>query len=543
MSLVLLLVYLHLLGLAGAILALVIRAKRKSLKFLQGPPSPSLLLGHESEFNSVRKVGSLEDNWFNEYGTAFRTAGCYGEDILMLSDPRGLQHIFHKSAYRYPKPKDINNITLKLFGPGLVVVGGETHHRQRKLLNPAFSAAQTKPFAEVFASCATSLARKWQDEIVAKKAPGQPGTIIDTVRWLPNMALDALGESLFEYEFGALEGTRISVLCDIIRDLFIDSRNVNEFRLLRQAAYRFLPTSIARLLDIKKTKQDKRFAHWLKTSRGIADELVKSKTEGSGTDGRNDFMSILSRALYVNVPEKGMSPSEALSQMATVIFAGHETTASTLSWIFYEVAMHPKEQEILFKEIKSVREQTGNANEPLLVKDLEGMAHLNRVIRETLRFHPIVPDLFREADVDDVIPLDNPVVDASGSVLTQVPVVKGQRVHASIYGYNRNKELWGEDADQWNPNRFTNNKKPTTLGMFGNLMTFSGGVRGCIGWRFAILEMQVVLATLIESFVFSIPEGVEVEQVRPGLGSPMRKGRWAEGTQMPLMVALRAGGL
>ncbi|KAL0562506.1 hypothetical protein V5O48_019581, partial [Marasmius crinis-equi] len=104
---------------------------------------------------------------------------------------------------------------------------------------------------------------------------------------------------------------------------------------------------------------------------------------------------------------------------------------------------------------------------------------------ETLRLHPIVPELIREAQIDDAIPLDHPVTDASGNVLKEIPVAKGQRIITSIVCYNRLKDIWGEDADQWNPERFLNLKTPTTLGVFGNLMTFSGGVRGCIGWRFA----------------------------------------------------------
>ncbi|KAF9252441.1 hypothetical protein L218DRAFT_1064598 [Marasmius fiardii PR-910] len=114
-----------LLTLGGGILALVIRAKRRSLKFLRGPPSPSLLLGHEWNLGRFRRVGNPDDDWFSKYGSAFRLAGCYGEDILMLADPKGLQHIFHKSAYHYPKPKDTQRFMSKLFGPGLIVVGGE----------------------------------------------------------------------------------------------------------------------------------------------------------------------------------------------------------------------------------------------------------------------------------------------------------------------------------------------------------------------------------------------------------------------------------
>ncbi|KAK1219641.1 hypothetical protein PQX77_017631 [Marasmius sp. AFHP31] len=522
-----------LLALTTGVITLILRAKRLSLKFLQGPPRPSLLLGHEWEMGRARKVGSLEDSWFEQYGYVFKLGGCYGEDILMVADPRGLQHIFHKSAYRYIKPADIEHATTKLFGPGLATVNGETHSRQRKLLNPAFSAAQIRPFAQVFSLAAQSLTVKWRAEIEGGKE------VLDTVRYLPNMTLDALGESFFGYEFGAMEGKKSSELCDIIRDLFTDSVASNELQMLRRALYRFSPNWVLQFLELQKTKQDRRFEHWLSASRAVAGTLVKTKMEsGDSVEKDNDIMSILSRALYTNDPEKSLSSEEALSQMATIIFAGHETSASSLNWILYELARHPEYQEKIYQEIKDLREQTRNEQD-LSSIDVEGLTYLNAVIKESLRLHPIVPELVRQAEVDDVIPLDYPIIDASGAPLNAVPVVKGQRVVVSIAQYNRLKEVWGEDADEYNPERFVNIKTPTTLGVFGNLMTFSGGIRGCIGWRFAVLEIQVVLAALVESFVFSTPEGIEMDEVRVGLSVPMIKGSWKEGSKMPLKFTLR----
>ncbi|KAL0058914.1 hypothetical protein AAF712_014378 [Marasmius tenuissimus] len=237
-------------------------------------------------------------------------------------------------------------------------------------------------------------------------------------------------------------------------------------------------------------------------------------------------------------PKKALNPAEALSQMATIIFAGHETTAFTMNWVLYELSKNPKDQEKLLHEITQMREQTGNEGE-FIAKDLEGMVFLNAVIRqEALRLHPILPELIREAVVDDVIPLDLPVVDASGSVLREIPVTKGQRIVSSIYNYNRLKKVWGEDADDWRPERFLD-ARPPTLGIFGNLLTFGAGVRACIGWRFAMLEIQSVIAALVESFTFELPEGTEIDSVRLSVASPVVKGDWNAGARLPLKIALR----
>ncbi|KAF9259756.1 cytochrome P450 [Marasmius fiardii PR-910] len=443
MSTVRSIVNIFLLSFATGVLALVIRAKRKSLKFLRGPPTPSWLLGYEFALIGVRKAGEPDDNWTRDYGYAFRVPGCYGEDILMVSDPKALQHIIHKSAYRYPKTKDTDQFFHKLVGPGLATVTGEAHQRQRKILNPSFSAAQIKSFAEVFGACATILTRKWRDQIEADVSSGRGrSTTIDTIRWLPNLALDAIGNSMFDYEFGALEGKRESTLCAVIANVFLDRSASTKADILRNAAYRFLPSSI---LNLKRSKMDRRFARCQKAIMDVANELVKMKMDSVDLEGKNDLFT---RAMSSSIPDQSMSQVEGLSQMATFIFAGHETTAATMSWILYELTKHPKEQEMIFQEIKNVREDTGNESGPL---------------SETLRYHPIALEIFRQAGTDDVIPLDYPIVDASGSVLKEIPVVQGQKINVNIYQYNRVKELWGEDADVWNPDRFLDYHKPTTL--------------------------------------------------------------------------------
>ncbi|KAK1222072.1 hypothetical protein PQX77_015097 [Marasmius sp. AFHP31] len=504
-----------------ATLALIIRSRKRSLKFLQGPPSPSFLLGHEWDLTRVRRVGDLEYDWFEQYGSVFRLAGCFGEDVLEVADPRALQHICHKSAYRYKKPMDNEHIIDRLFGPGLVTVNGDIHQRQRKIMNPVFSAAQIRPFAPVFEGCAQTLISKWKSEIEGG------ATAIDCYGPLHGMTLDALGEAMFEYNFDAMGKTRANGLRDVIRDVFLDSRNPTELKMLRNASYRFLPKPIIDLISLRKTKEDKRFANWLAASQKVTERLINQKVKsGGGQEKDKDILSVIARSLVAEDPNKRLLPVEALSQMA-------------LNWLLYELSYNPKWQERLIQEIQDIRRQNGTDG-PLAVKDLEGMPVLNAAIKETLRFHPIVPELFRESENDDIIPLECPIRDISGSVLREIPVIKGQRVVLNIFKYNRFKTVWGEDADVWNPERFLGSNRPTTLGVFANLMTFSGGIRACIGWRFAVLELQVVAAALVESFKFSGLGGVEIEHVRLGTNPPMVKGKWKAGPQLPLKVALRS---
>ncbi|KAI3602247.1 cytochrome p450 [Moniliophthora roreri] len=439
--------------------------------------------------------------------------------MLMVADPKALQHIFHKSSYRYKKPKDVVRVGLRIFGPGVVTVQGTIHQRQRKILNPAFSAAQIKPLASTFQKYTKYLVNKWRDQV-------QAGTkTIDALKWFPNMTLDALGESVFDFEFGALD-SKGNELSYMVRNLFVDSVRPGPLRLLYRAARRSLPDSLSDLTEYFPTKEDIRWRKWLKKSYTIAQQLYDGKAQIEVSQ-ENDIIGVISRSLHNDTPEKSLDHEEALAQLATVILAGHETTSSMLTWLMYELSRHPKDQERLFQEIKDTRNKTGNEGD-LTVNDYDSMPFLNAVIKiyvlqEAMRLHPIVSTLLRQADVDDVIPLQYPIVSASGEILSEIPVVKEQRIMVSVSAYNRLKEVWGEDADEWNPSRFLDTKRQTTLGVFGNL----------------VHEIQAVVSGLVEAFEFSPPPGVQIIRIQVGFTVPAIRGKVEEGVQMPVQIQVR----
>ncbi|EEB92190.1 hypothetical protein MPER_09336, partial [Moniliophthora perniciosa FA553] len=200
-------------------------------------------------------------------------------------------------------------------------------------------------------------------------------------------------------------------------------------------ARRSLPDSISNLTEYFPTKEDIRWRKWLKKSYTIAQQLYDGKAQIE-ISGENDILRVISRSRQNDAPEKSLDYEEALAQLARV-FCGNPRT----------------------------QKAAGTEGD----------------LTEAMRLHPIVSTLLRQADVDDVIPLQYPVVSASGEILSEIPVVKEQRIMVSVGAYNRLKEVWGEDADEWNPSRFLDTKRQTMLGVFGNLMTFGAGVRACLG--------------------------------------------------------------
>ncbi|KAK7466186.1 hypothetical protein VKT23_004910 [Stygiomarasmius scandens] len=421
---------------------------------------------------------------------------------------------------------------------------GSTHQRHRKALNPAFSASQLRTFLSLFQISTQRLVDKWHDVLIN----GQQEQVLNVSKWLPRITLDVVGESAFDYKFGALDEDE-NPLSSTLKHLFDDTLAITKTDMFFRALRRNLPFDPLYYHPLKKdaplilTKEDRRFNHWLEMTQGSARTILKDKADSSRAveSGSKDILSVLVRSNALEDPSKRLDEEEVLSQMATIILAGHETTASTITWILYELARHPDHQHRVREELDQIKKQKVEAgeDEAFTSHDYDSMPFFNATIKEVLRLYPISITLFRCAGRDDIIPLSEPIISASGRQLTEIPIKEGQRIHINISSYNHLRSIWGEDAGDWNPERFLDIKKGLTLGVYANLMTFGAGIRSCIGWRFALQEMQAIVAGLISNFEFSIDPNIEIYKGNFGLMAPVVRGKEVEGSQMPLKVKIR----
>jgi len=171
--------------------------------------------------------------------------------------------------------------------------------------------------------------------------------------------------------------------------------------------------------------------------------------------------------------------------------------------------------------------------------ELNALPYLDAVVRETMRIHAPVPSTMRVATQDDVIPLEKPVKDKDGNPQYYVKVTKGQTIIIPILAINRSVEIWGNDAAEFKPERWESipEAASTIPGVWGNLLSFLGGPRACIGYRFSLVEMKALLFTLVRAFEFQLavsPSEIKKKSTivqRPVLASdPDGK------NQMPLLV-------
>ncbi|GJJ11716.1 hypothetical protein Clacol_005953 [Clathrus columnatus] len=273
-----------------------------------------------------------------------------------------------------------------------------------------------------------------------------------------------------------------------------------------------------------KTKSLKKMKLYMSVVMGVAQDVVDKQTAlyAHGKEGSKDLMSVLVRANLSENPETKLSNEEVISQLTTFFFAGHETTSSTLVWVLYELSRHPEYQTKVRDEIKATRARiTERGDGELTISDLDSMQYLTALMKETLRYHPVITLVRRQANRDDCVPLDIPITLTTGEVVTSILIERGQEIQIL-------KSTWGEDADEWRPERFVENldlKQQTKLGVISNMM----------------LEMQSILIELVENFEFSPPPGdIEILRVAVGFMAPILgdrvKGSKSGRIELPLTV-------
>ncbi|KAK0184866.1 cytochrome P450 [Armillaria mellea] len=435
------------------------RASKASMKYLRGPPCPSLLLGHELELRAQPIVGGLETTWQKTYGNTFRIGGCFAQNILMTSDPKAIQHILRSSGYRYPKTKDVMHLWEMMVGKGLLATADSAHQRQRKILNPAFSSSQLREYMSVFRATGIKISGKFRE--LVSQGPKE----INLLQWTNRAALDIVGLTSFRCDFGALDG-KSSEMADISKSSFtaLSKMVLTPFLILFPTLWRFLPKTLLSIIDKVPSKEIKILHQFRRIANRTAHQVL--------TNIRRDTSRDIVNLLAIASDEMLMDEDEVLSQLANFTLAGEDTTAAAIAWTLYELSRRPDFQARVREEIRS---------QPA---DYESTPLLNAAINESLRLHPIVYSISRYTVEDDIIPLSEAIRTRRGKTWNEIPIEKGQMVTVSVYTYNRLPSIWGDNPDEWHPERFlkSEEKDRISVGLHANLLNFSDGVYGCIGY-------------------------------------------------------------
>lgn len=494
------------------------------LRDLPGPKSKSWIYGNFKEIweaeNSV-----LHEKWVEEHGPTIQYAGFLGLRRLYTTDTKALNHILMNSNI-YQKPEAARYNLSRIVGAGVLVVEGDKHKQQRKVMNPAFGPSQVRELTEIFFVKAIQLRDIW-----AADNANQGGiSRIDALSWLSRTTLDIIGLAGFNYRFDALgEDPRQNELNAAFATMFKAGTKLTMIPILR-AWFPFL-----RFL---RTEQDAKAAEARKTMSRIGTQLLresKASIHEKSEWKTRDLLSLLVKSnMDTDIPEhQRMTDQDVLAQVPTFLVAGHETTSTGTTWALYALTQDKAVQDKLREELLEVDTDTPTMDE------LNALPYLDMVVRETMRVHAPVPSTIRAAVKDDVLPLNKPFTDRKGVVHDTVRVSKGQTLLIPILATNRDKSIWGEDSMEFRPERWE--KIPQAAagipGVWGNMLTFLGGPRACIGYRFSLIETKALLFTLVRAFEFELAVPVkDIVKKSSVVQRPVLVTDPEGGNQMPLLI-------
>ncbi|EPS98326.1 hypothetical protein FOMPIDRAFT_1024652 [Fomitopsis schrenkii] len=511
-----------------------------SLRYMPGPRCNNWLRGNLPEMRAEEPC-VVQQRWAERYGHVFHYKVSLNANMVMMLDTKAINYILTHS-HDYPKPDMMRFALSKIVGPGLLVVEGEQHRQQRRILNPAFGPAQIRGVTDIFVDKARQLRDVWQAQV--SKAGN--ALDMDIVSGLNNMTLDVIGLAGFNYELHSLnpdnKPNELRQAFDVMFQMLIGSA-LSVMAILRNAfpVFRIIPNQFARRTEEAQS-----------VARRIGMQLIAEKKEavmraamqsggGKEISGKSlhdrDLLTLLIKAnMSTDIPEnQRLSDDDVLAQVPTFLVAGHETTSTGTIWSLYALAQAPEVQAKLREELWSVPTENPTMDE------LNALPYLEAVVRETLRVHAPVSETIRVAAKDDVVPLERPYVDTQGNVCDHIRVPKGTRFSIPILAMNRSKEFWGADAHEFKPERWTTGGIPEAAhhipGVWGNMMTFIGGPRACIGFRFSLVEMKALLFTLIRSFEFELALPKEaIVKLQGVVDRPFLRAEREKGAMLPMKV-------
>lgn len=436
-------------------------------------PPGHLILGHTLEFQ--KQPLHFVERMLREHGDVvhFNVALL---DWYLVAHPDAVWDITVGRPALFQKPRVNKRIFKQFLGNGLVSSDGEHWKRQHKLILPGFHRSRIEAYGETMVRYTLDLLDTWQ-----------PGETRDFCADMNALTLRIVAKTLFNADVLAEAGV-IGEAMRVIEDVLVDHIN--------------LPLPLPRWWP---SANNRRKIAAIDAIEGIILRVVEER-RASGEDV-GDLLSMM--VFAQDEAGQRMSNTELRDEAMTLIFAGHETTAHAITWMWFLLSRHPAVLEHLDAELARVL--GGRAP---TVADLPELPYLEMVVKESMRVLPSVWTFMREP-VEDV-------------VVGGFRIPKGAQIFISPYLLHHDAR-WFPEPERFDPERFTKeNEKQIHRGAY---LPFSAGPRICLGKSFAMMETRLILGTLVQRARPSVPVDHVPEPV-PQLSYHPRNG-------LPTEVVLR----
>ncbi|MEA5511202.1 cytochrome P450 [Crocosphaera sp. UHCC 0190] len=387
------------------------------------------------------------------HGDIFRVKMSFDMDeIIFVNHPEAVQQILTHDRQEFSAPGDINKSLSMLFGDASVLmINGDRHKKRRQLLMPPFHGERMQSYGELI----IKLAHKVMEEI-------SPGSLFIARKAMQSISLQVIIEAVFGFPEGEKQQKLEKLLIDWL-EIFKSplTTSVVFFPILQWDLGAWSP-----------------WGKFLRTRQALDDLLYNEIAErrANPDPSRTDILSLLMSA----TDEQGnqLSDQELRDELLTLLFAGHETTATAMTWALYWTHYHPEISEKVRKEIATL------GKNPNLMEFIK-LPYLTAVCQESLRIYPVAMlTLGRK--------VEQPVE------LMGYQLEPGQIVAGCMYLIHQREDIY-PDHDQFKPERFLEKQFSPY-----EFIPFGGGSRRCIGDALAQFEMKLVLATILANYDLSL---------------------------------------
>jgi cytochrome P450 len=373
-------------------------------------------------------------------------------DRLLVNSPDAIRRVLVDNHANYRRTPASIRVIRPITGNGLFLSEGEQWRHQRQTLAPAFT-PRTIPMLAAHIAAAT------RDALVRFDVHADAGPV-GIVPFCQLLALDIAGRSMFSLEMASYGAAMRQMIA-----------RYGE-RLARPHLLDFLlPAAVPNLRDLARRRFQ---AEWM----ALIETMMRERRGASAgaVDKQLDLFDLMRAA---RDPETGVEiPAAQLrDQVATLIVAGHETTALAIFWSLYLLALAPPVQEGVAREAASLDLSPNGA-----AQSLTGLILTRAVVQETLRLYPPAFLIAREAVGEDI--------------LSDVRVPPGGLVLVAPWVLHRHRRLW-QDPDAFDPRRFLPDAEPPDRFAY---LPFGVGPRVCIGAQFAMAEAVLVVASLVSNY-------------------------------------------
>jgi cytochrome P450 family 110 len=393
----------------------------------------------------------------------------FGNSIVFVNEPQAIQQILTNDRKQFSAPGELNALLEPILGrSGIIMLDGDRHKKRRQLIMPSFHGSRMQNYGQLV----TEITTKVFDKLFANKATNP--------NFLAREAMQDISlQIILQAVFGLYEGER----CQQLKMLMYKMSEL--FTSPLSSSFLFFP-AIQKDLGA--------WSPWgnLVRQRERIDQLIYMEIAERRANLDSDRTDILSM-LMTSKDEEGnpMTDLELRDELLTLLFAGHETTATAMSWALYWINHLPEVKQKLLHELKSVTDPTDWMS-------IFRLPYLTAVCNETLRIHPVAMLTFPRVVVEPV--------ELLGYKLESNTIVIG-----CIYLLHHREELY-PDAEQFKPERFLDRQFSPY-----EFMPFGGGVRRCVGEALAQFEMKIVLATILLNYDLELSDRKPVKPQRRGV--------------------------